>query len=117
MDSSGLLKKEKAIRILEELAPILETIGVDNNINIDLPDAKPTITPKVEPKQQVVPPRKTDPNKKANENNFTIDGTKINIGDLVGSLQRDTTYSSGGLKTVTNNLIVIQPVIQGVLNS
>ena len=73
----------------------------------------------MKPQEKFIPPSLPNPNKKANEDNFTIDGTEINIGDTVGSLQSDTTYSSGGLMTLNNNLIVIQPIIQreGVLNS
>jgi len=129
LDSSGLLKKEQASGILKQLAPILATMGETDLIS----DLKIRLQPttNVEPSANVEPsstrqqnnglggPSFPNPNKKSNENNFTIDGTKINIGDWVGSLQSDTTYSNAGLIPVNNNLIVIQPVIQreGVKNS
>lgn len=123
LDSSGLLKKEQASGILKQLAPILATMGetdLISDLKIRLqPPIKEEPSTKVKPKEQFIPPSIPNPNKKANEDNFTIDGTKINIGDTVGSLQSDTTYSNAGLMPFNNNLIVIQPVIQreGVLNS
>ena len=57
---------------------------------------------------------KTDPNKKQTKTIFTIDGVELNIGDEVGSLQMDTTYSSGGVRTIANNVVVLQTIREEV---
>ena len=125
LDSIGLQNKENATMILQRLAPLLAAPGGAEG-NEDLIEALESlkIKPTVEPKQPVIPQNeidilddfinKTDPNKKANEDNFTIDGSRVNIGDEVGSLQMDTTYSSGGVRTIANNVVVLQTIREEV---
>ena len=125
LDSIGLQNKENATMILQRLAPLLAAPGGAEG-NEDLIEALESlkIKPTVEPKQPVIPQNeidilddfinKSDPNKKANEDNFTIDGSRVNIGDEVGSLQMDTTYSSGGVRTIANNVVVLQTIREEV---
>lgn len=125
LDSIGLQNKENATMILQRLAPLLAAPGGAEG-NEDLIEALESlkIKPTVEPKQPVIPQNeidilddfinKTDPNKKASEDNFTIDGSRVNIGDEVGSLQMDTTYSSGGVRTIANNVVVLQTIREEV---
>ena len=125
LDHIGLMQKENGTMILQKLAPLLAAPGGAEG-NEDLIEALESIKvkPTVEPKQPVIPQNeidvlddfinKTDPNKKANEDNFTIDGSRLNIGDEVGSLQMDTTYSSGGVRTIANNVVVLQTIREEV---
>ena len=65
-------------------AGLISNLG-KNTKDDPTPEVKPTET-KVEPevKTPKVKPQKTDPDKKADQDNFTSDGTEIKIGDEVG---------------------------------
>lgn len=110
-DLKGQQMKESAIGVLNEIYKILSIEKKAANKKLkESSSTKDQPKPKVEPKEKFVPPSLPNPNKKANEDNFLMDGTKINIGDTVGSLQTDTTYGSQGVMVSKELTFVIQPV-------
>ncbi len=121
LDSIGLANKERATQILQNLAPILASqagITTSQEVQDIFELFQPPQSPSSLPTQPTQPfninAPTPNPNKKADEDNFRIDGTKINIGDTVGSIQMDTTYSSGGVRTIANNVIVLQTIREEV---